>query len=133
MDPEKERARLADVYANMPLEQLQEIASDPMSLTEIAQNEIQAELRRRGVVDTVSEETSVEQSDRLVVLCRYRDLHEALMAQGTLESAGIESFLADENMVRMHWMWSNALGGVRLFVWQEDASDGRRPPRSTDS
>ena len=49
MDPEKERTRLADLYASMPLAQLLEIASDPMSLTEIARTVIDAELRRRGV------------------------------------------------------------------------------------
>jgi hypothetical protein len=59
----------------------------------------------------------------LVVLRRYRDLHEAIMAKGTLDSAGIPSFMADENTVRMDWMWSNAIGGIRLFVREEDASD----------
>src|SRR5947209_4484756 len=59
----------------------------------------------------------------LVVLCRYRDLHEAMMAKGALDSAGIPSFMADENTVRMDWMWSNAIGGIRLFVREEDASD----------
>ncbi len=53
---------------------------------------------------------------------RFRDLPEALLAQGTLESAGIESFLADENIVRMDWFWSNLIGGVKLMVSPADAS-----------
>jgi hypothetical protein len=130
-DPERERARLADLYANMPLEQLREIASDPMSLTEIARTAIDAELQRRGIPEP--EESSSGQSrkgtesesdpPRLVVLCRYRDLHETMMAKRTLDSAGIQSFMADENTVRMDWLLSNAIGGIRLFVREEDASE----------
>jgi hypothetical protein len=46
-----------------------------------------------------------------------------MMAKGTLDSAGIQSFMADENTVRLDWMWSNAIGGIRLFVREEDASE----------
>ena len=52
----------------------------------------------------------------LVTIRKFRDLPEALLAQGRLESAGIESFLADDNMVRMDWLISNLLGGVKLKV-----------------
>ena len=52
----------------------------------------------------------------LVTIRNYRDLPEALLAQGRLESSGIESFLADDNMVRMDWLISNLLGGVKLKV-----------------
>jgi hypothetical protein len=55
-----------------------------------------------------------------VMIHRCRDLPEAMMAQGGLESAGIICHLADENMVRLDWFWSNLLGGVRLFVHAED-------------
>ena len=52
----------------------------------------------------------------LVTIRNFRDLHEALLAKGSLESSGIESFLADENMVHMDWLISNLLGGVKLKV-----------------
>ena len=127
IDPESERARLAELYASMPLGQLQEIASDPLSLTEIARTAIEVELRRRGISHVISEQASEvgseSEPDRLVVLCRFRDLHEAILANSTLDSAGIRSFLADENTVRMDWMWSNAIGGIRLFVSEEAASE----------
>jgi len=57
----------------------------------------------------------------LTMICRYRDLPEALVAKASLESAGVACFLADENIVRMDWFWSNLLGGVKLFVHTEDA------------
>jgi len=52
----------------------------------------------------------------LVTIRNFRDLPEALLAQGRLESSGIESFLADDNMIRMDWLISNLLGGVKLKV-----------------
>ena len=57
----------------------------------------------------------------LVILRQFRDLPEALLAKGSLASAGIESFLADDNMVRMDWFISNLVGGIKLCVRPEDA------------
>lgn len=56
-----------------------------------------------------------------ITLQRFRDLPEALLAKGSLESAGIECRLLDDNMVRLDWFWSNLLGGVRLQVPASDA------------
>jgi hypothetical protein len=52
----------------------------------------------------------------LVTLQTFRDIPAALLAKGMLESAGIECVLADGNLVRMDWLLSNAIGGVRLQV-----------------
>jgi hypothetical protein len=56
----------------------------------------------------------------LVTIRKFRDLPEALLAQGRLESSGIEAFLFDDNMVRMDWLISNLLGGVKLKVEEEN-------------
>ena len=56
-----------------------------------------------------------------VMVGRYRDLPQAAIAKGVLESAGIESFLADDNIVGIAWHYSNAVGGIKLFVRAEDA------------
>jgi hypothetical protein len=58
--------------------------------------------------------------DELVTLWRYRDLPEALIAQGKLEASGVDCFLADDNIVRMDWFWSNLMGGVKLKVASHD-------------
>jgi hypothetical protein len=58
---------------------------------------------------------------QLIELRQFRDLPEALLAKSVPESAGIECFLGDETMVRMDWLWSNLLGGVKLWVRQTDA------------
>jgi hypothetical protein len=61
--------------------------------------------------------------DQLVTLRHFRDIPDALLAKGKIESAGIDCSLADGNLVRMDWLWSNAIGGLRLQVRQEDAED----------
>jgi ribosomal protein L37AE/L43A len=61
----------------------------------------------------------------LVPIAWYRDLPEAWIAKGKLESAGIPCFLADDNMARMNWFMGNALGGIRLQVPSEYAHTAR--------
>jgi hypothetical protein len=56
-----------------------------------------------------------------VTLRQFRDLPEALLAKGSLESAGIQAYLVDDNMIRMDWFISNLLGGIKLKVCAEDA------------
>jgi hypothetical protein len=63
--------------------------------------------------------------DELIVVRRFRDLMEAELAKGKLASAGIDSLIADENIVRMDWFYSNAIGGLRLIVKPEDADAAR--------
>jgi hypothetical protein len=57
----------------------------------------------------------------LVTIASYRDLPEALLAKGTLESAGIPCYLANENIVRLDWLLANSVGGIRLQVRPADA------------
>lgn len=52
----------------------------------------------------------------LVVVARFSFPHEAHIARGLLESEGIPAFVADEHTVNMQWLYSNAMGGVRLAV-----------------
>ena len=61
----------------------------------------------------------------LITLQQFRDVPEALLAKGKLESAGIACVLADGNLVRMDWLLSNAIGGIRLQVHQQDAAFAR--------
>lgn len=59
----------------------------------------------------------------MVVVARFSFPHEAHIAKANLESAGIESFIADEHTVNTQWLYSNAIGGVRLFVAGEDLEE----------
>jgi hypothetical protein len=65
-------------------------------------------------------------AEPLVTIERFRDLPEALLAKGKLISAGIPCFLADSELVRADWLWSNAIGNMRLQVKPEDAEEAVR-------
>lgn len=122
-DPEQERRRLAELYADMSDGELQKVAADTASLTEEAQDALDDELERRGL-DVEAEDSIVSRGEveqrQLVTVRQFRDLPQALLAKGILDSAGIECFLADDNMVRMDWFISNLLGGIKLRVKTED-------------
>ena len=123
-DPEQERQRLARLYAGMTPEELEKVAADGAELTDAARATLKTEITRRGLAIAVNEFPAavdvIEERD-LVAIRRFRDLPEALLARGSLESSGIECFLTDDNMVRMDWFISNLLGGIKLAVNQEDA------------
>ena len=61
--------------------------------------------------------------DELVKIRVYRDLPQALLAKGSLESAGIECILVDDNLVRLDWFYSYAIGGIKLLVNATDAAE----------
>ena len=123
-DPEQERQRLVRLYSGMTPEELEKVAADGADLTDTALKTLKTEILTRGLAITVNEVPAgvnvLEERD-LVPIRRFRDLPEAQLAKGSLESSGIECFLTDDNMVRMDWFISNLLGGVKLLVNREDA------------
>jgi hypothetical protein len=123
-DTERERQRLTDWYTAKSDEELAQLASDAGSLTELARSALSAVISRRGLDIPLVEKVSADDAEQFEVIAirRYRDIPAALLAKSILDSAGIENFLTDVNTVRMDWLWSNALGGVRLFVKDSDAS-----------
>ena len=60
------------------------------------------------------------EASKLVIVQRFRDLPEASIAKSILDSAGVENFLADDNMVRLDWFYSNLVGGIKILVREED-------------
>jgi hypothetical protein len=127
MDPieqEAERKRLAEKYAGLNDDELMELAEDSADLTDLARASLQSEMQGRGLntnlLDSLPEEEDVKVSE-LVTIRLFRDLPEALFAKALLESSGIECCLADENIVRLDWLISNAIGNMRLQVRAEDA------------
>lgn len=138
-NPELERERIAGVYSRMSDEELKRLAASGDEFTSIAREVLSAEIARRGLnlsispasdespaapgaAVAVSEDTAVE-LDRTVTLRRFLYLPEALLAKGTLESAGIRAYVMDENMIRLDWFISNAPGGLRLQVHEEDVEE----------
>jgi hypothetical protein len=127
-DPEQERRRLAEFYAYQMDGELEKVARQADDLTDMAREALRAEMARRGLSTALAEQAGavLPQDDAgtqgMVTIRQFRDLPEALFAKGSLESAGIECALIDDNMVRLDWFISNLLGGVKLQVKPEDAA-----------
>jgi hypothetical protein len=57
----------------------------------------------------------------LITIARYSFPFDAHISKVRLDAEDIPSFIADEHTVNMQWMYSNAMGGVRLQVPEEFA------------
>jgi hypothetical protein len=122
-DPQSEPARLRAYYAELSEEELIEIGSHYDSLTDEAQFAIRAEFDHRGMpAPELAEEDETPEFEPLVTIRQYRDPADAAIAKSALDSAGIFAFLQNENTVRMDWLWSNLMGGLRLQVRAGDAA-----------
>lgn len=68
---------------------------------------------------------------------RLSDMPAAYVDKSVLDAAGIRCYLQDANMVRMGWLWSNAMGGIKLVVREADVEDAAKilesePPQQAD-
>ncbi len=116
---------LAAQYAQMSETELIELARSYDGLLEVAQVVLRAEFARRRLEPPLVEEPEEWELRRLVTVRRYRDLAEAYVGRSLLESACIPAWIADENLVRMDWFYSNLVGGMRLQVDERDEAAAR--------
>jgi hypothetical protein len=78
-------------------------------------------------IDPDESQTELPEGDgRPVVLRTYRDITEAMVDRTALESAGIQCFLYDDNLIRLDWFVSNAIGGAKLVVSENEAADAEK-------
>ena len=54
--------------------------------------------------------------DSFTLIGRFQYSAEALIYKGKLESEGIEVYMRDNNTIDSNPLYSNAIGGVKLFV-----------------
>ena len=128
-DFENEQADFAEHYSAMSDAELLAIALHPWALEDAAWDALEDELESRNLEVPEPElppAISSLEKRNLVMLRRFRDIPEALLAKGRLESFGIECFLGDENMVRMDWFLSNLLGGIKLLVDAENFTEAAK-------
>jgi len=129
IDPEQEKRRLAELYAGQTDGELEEVAGQACDLTEWAREALRAELAKRGLYVGPLEEPAQEEDTpmfrQLVTIRSFWYLAEAELAKGLLDSAGIECFLFDENIVGLGW-YANAVHGVKLRVDAENVETANR-------
>ena len=58
--------------------------------------------------------------EKLVTIATFMFPQEAYIFKGKLESRGIQSFIEDEYITTMNWLYSTAVGGVKLKVRESD-------------
>lgn len=55
-----------------------------------------------------------------ITVARYDTMPEAHIAMGRLHAEHIDAWLADEHLVQTDWLYSIAVGGIKLQVNPED-------------
>jgi hypothetical protein len=63
---------------------------------------------------------------KLVNIQKFSQSLEAHIMKSKLESEGIECFLEDDHSVAVNWLYSNAIGGVKLKVRDSDADNAQK-------
>ena len=123
LDSEDERKRLAEVYAAATEDELRKLADQAFSLTDTARTVLEREIKRRELpIEPRLTPEAKELPEGLVTIRIFTVVADALLAKTVLDSAEIECFLFDENVIRMDWFYSNAVGGVKLLVRARDAA-----------
>jgi hypothetical protein len=59
----------------------------------------------------------------MTTIATFPTPEDAHLFRAFLESRGIAGFLLDEYVTQLFWHYSNAIGGVRLAVHDEDAEE----------
>ncbi|MCF8719267.1 putative signal transducing protein [Nitrospina gracilis] len=67
----------------------------------------------------------------LVTIARYSMPYEAHLAKARLEAEGIPVFIADEHLLSINWLYTPAVGGIKVQV-PEDWVDAAKDILTTD-
>lgn len=59
--------------------------------------------------------------DKIITIATFDNPMTANLIKAKLQDAGIDSFLANENIVGIQPFYSNAVGGIQLQVLESDA------------
>jgi len=59
------------------------------------------------------------------VIANYTKAEDAHLAASKLEGSGVRAWLRDEATASLYWFYSNAIGGVKIEVAEEDVERAR--------
>ena len=69
--------------------------------------------------------TAAAEQQEPVCVGKFSFPHEAEVARTLLEAEGIECFIENGYTVNANWLWSNAVGGVRVMVKPSDEENAK--------
>jgi hypothetical protein len=128
IDPEQERKRLTEVYSGMADGELEELAEDFASLTDVARRTLKEEMVRRGLAFALPDSMLVTDHRKPVALEQVfgtNNWSEASVVKGLLESNGIEVTTAPSSGAALYLEVGFA-GSIVLLVRAEEAEEARR-------
>ncbi len=118
IDPDLERQRLVALYSGMNDGELEKLAASMTELTSVASSVLSVELSRRGLSATPAADIVDLEPSELVTIRKFEELHDASLAKGSIESAGIECFLAGAYTI-------GHVTPVRLQVQRSDVEEAK--------
>lgn len=59
------------------------------------------------------------------IIATFTKVEEAHLAVSKLEGSGVDAWLRDEATASLYWLYSNAIGGVKVEVAEEDVERAR--------
>lgn len=71
--------------------------------------------------------------EQLITVGTYSTAYEANLVKAKLEAFDVDAVLADDNAVNTNWLWSNAIGGVKVRVPESQIDEARRVMESAMS
>jgi hypothetical protein len=61
----------------------------------------------------------------VITIATFSKPEEAHLFRTRLQAAGIPAYVQDEHLIQMDWLYSNAVGGVRVQIADEDIEAAR--------
>ena len=62
---------------------------------------------------------------KLVTVKTFSSTWEADLAKIQLEACGIPAFILDSHTISVNWLFSNAIGGIKLQVFEDQVTDAK--------
>ncbi|SRR4030042_2714525 len=132
MDSQK-KERLKKEYQYMSDDEIIELALTSKNEFEEGVYEIVlGEFRKRDLQKKIAEREKqkrlqIESSgEDLATIAQFSQGAEAYIMRGRLETEGIGCFIADEHLISINWLYSNAIGGVKLQVKKSDIEKAKK-------
>lgn len=61
----------------------------------------------------------------MITIASFSKPEEAHLLRLRLEAGGVAAYVQDENVIQTYWLYSNAIGGVRVQISEDDLEAAR--------